>query len=105
MYYIPIAQPLEHSVDNNEATGATDASRAVHDHRSGVRRVCVSHAFHKHEQLCRVIWHAVVRPCRELEVLDLASHLEIHVVRIRCYLKLRVCVHRRDYECSDRICR
>lgn len=61
-----MTQTLNHAVDDDEATGTSDACTAVYNNRARVLRVTSTHTTKELKEGGRMIWHTVVWPRSEL---------------------------------------
>lgn len=68
-----VPHTFDHRVDDDEAAGAANAGAAVHNDGPCVGRVERLDSLQEHEEGRRVLWYAVVRPRRELQLTHLSS--------------------------------
>lgn len=66
-----VFDPLEHRVDDDEATGPPDARAAVHDQRAAVGRIQRPDPAQELQERRGMLGHAVIRPSGELQLLHL----------------------------------
>ena len=83
-----VLHPLQHGVYHNEGPGPAYPCTAVCDHRSTVRSVELVDPSDELEEGGAVLGYAVVRPGRELELLDLSPVCVTHLKH--CWVRRRV---------------
>lgn len=68
-----VLDAFQHRVNDDEAASSADSSAAVDDQWSAVYGIQSSHATQELQEWSWVLGHSVIRPSRELELLDLSS--------------------------------